>query len=93
MGQESFRTNIFPTLLKKAKAFAEEKSKAPQKEALAQAREKLDASLARLEELAARNPQISREEIEALKQAREESLAALQHSRLRLDSLRLVWQS
>jgi len=93
VGQESFRTNIFPTLLKKAKVFAEEKSKAPQKEALAQAREKLDASLARLEELAARNPQISREEIEALKQAREESLAALQHSRLRLDSLRLVWQS
>ena len=64
---------------------------------LEQAREKavtsLDASLARLKDLANRNPQVSPDEIEALEERKKEVLFALEHSRLRLDCIRLVWQT
>lgn len=93
VSQESFRKNILPVLMKKARAIAEKKSVAPHEEAKAAAGGALDASLARLKDLANRNPQVSSQEIEALEELKSELLFALDQSRLRLDSLRIVWQS
>ncbi|WP_411845438.1 SNF2-related protein [Roseibacillus persicicus] len=93
VSQESFRKNIFPALLKKANQLAEAKSKKPQEEALERANQSFDDALARLEDLATRNSQVTPEEIAALQEVKSEVLQALQHSRLRLDCVRLVWQS
>lgn len=93
VSQESFRNGIFPALLGSARQFAAEKSQKPQQAAIKLATETLEASLARLEDLANRNPQVSAEEIESLRELKNESLKALAGSRLRLDSLRLVWQT
>lgn len=93
VSQESFRNGIFPALLGSARKFAAAKSKKPQQAAIQLATETLDSSIARLEDLASRNPQVSAEEIEALRELKKESLGALFHARLRLDSLRLVWQT
>lgn len=93
VSQESFRQGIFPALLKKANELGIAKSKAPQAAAIAKATKSLDASLARLEDLATRNAQVTPEEIAEHKEMKDEVLQALKHSRLRLDSVRLVWQS
>ena len=93
ISQESFRKNILPVLMKKAHEIANAKSLAPQKEARKQAAATLDASLARLKDLANRNPQVSPQEIAALEERKTEVLFALDHSRLRLDCVRLVWQT
>lgn len=93
VAQESFRKNILPTLLKKARILADEKSEAPQAAARDAAEAALDKSIARLKDLASRNPQVSPQEIAALEEMKSEVLYALNHSRLRLDSIRLVWQS
>jgi len=53
----------------------------------------LDQALARLQDLALRNPQVTDVEMQALILEREQILAALKQPRLRLDALRLIWQS
>lgn len=92
VSQDSFRTQIFPDLLATARKLAAKKSQKPRKEAIAAATESFQASIARLEDLAGRNPHITTEEIDDLKTLRDETLLALEQSRLRLDSLRVVWQ-
>ena len=93
VSQESFRKNILPALMKKAREIADEQSVAPLEQAREKAVTSLDASLARLKDLANRNPQVSPDEIEALEERKKEVLFALEHSRLRLDCIRLVWQT
>jgi hypothetical protein len=56
------------------------------------ARSTQKAEITRLEDLATRNPQVSPSEIQALKQTRDETLAALVSPRVRLDALRLIWR-
>lgn len=92
VSKDNFRSEIFPELLATARKLGEKKSQKPRREAVAKAKKRLDASIARLEDLAGRNPHITSEEIEGLRQLREETLSALKQSRLRLDSLRVVWQ-
>ena len=93
VAQESFRKNILPVLMKKARQLAEEKSQQPQRESQEKAKAALDSSLARLKDLANRNPQVTSEEIATLEERKGEVLHALEHSRLRLDCIRLVWQT
>jgi ATP-dependent helicase HepA len=93
ISQDSFRNQIFPELLSTARFLADEKGKKPRDEAVARARHIFDNRIARLEDLAKRNPQITESEITGMKTLREETLAALTKARLRLDSLRLVWRS
>jgi len=93
VGQDRFRREIFPKMLEAARGLAGDAAKAPAKTARQQARETLDAELERLEDLATRNPQVPEEEIGAMRKLREESLAALEEPRLRLDALRLVWRT
>lgn len=93
VSQESFRKNILPVLMKKARAVAEKKSLGPHQEAKQAAAAAMDASVARLKDLANRNPQVSDQEIAALEEMKSEVLFALEQSRVRLDSIRVVWQS
>jgi ATP-dependent helicase HepA len=60
------------------------------RQANAAMRGELEAELQRLQELAARNPSVRAEEIEALAAERDALAEALANSRLRLDALRLV---
>ena len=53
----------------------------------------LAAELARLEDLATRNSQVSQAELSARRSHRDDTLAALTHPRLRLDALRLIWRT
>ena len=93
VSQESFRKNILPILMKKARAIADKKSAGPLAESKEKAQSVFDASLARLQDLASRNPQVSPEEISELEDMKGEVMFSLESSRLRLDSLRVVWQS
>ncbi len=93
VSQESFRKNILPALMKKAQEIARSKSEAPQQAASCKAEEVLGQSLSRLKDLATRNPQVSPEEISQQEEVSREVAFALKQSRLRLDSVRLVWQS
>ena len=89
--QEAFRKNIFPQMVDSAKLMAERQAAEPVKAARASAKKVLDDEITRLEDLAARNPQVSQSEIKALKLSRDEILEALKSPRVRLDALRLVW--
>lgn len=89
--QEAFRKNIFPPMLESATQQAEDLAKEPLKQARAMAESTLDEEIARLEDLAGRNPQVSPAEIDALKSSRDEIVAAMKSPRVRLDALRLIW--
>ncbi len=89
--QEPFRKNIFPKMLEVATQQAEKQAKSPAKKAQAAAQKALDEEIARLEDLASRNPQVSKSEIEVLQASRDEIMEALKKPRVRLDALRLIW--
>ena len=72
VSQESFRKNILPALMKTARGIAEQKSAAPLAESKEKATAALEASLARLQDLASRNPQVSPEEIAAVQELKDE---------------------
>ena len=90
--QETFRRDLFPKMLASSQALAAAASEAPIGEARQLAARTLTAEIDRLTDLAARNPQVSPNEISALLSLRDETLSALATPRLRLDSLRLVWR-
>ncbi len=90
--QETFRRDLFPKMLAASQALAAAASEAPVAEARQLAAGTLTAEIDRLTDLAARNPQVSPNEISALLNLRTETLAALSTPRLRLDALRLVWR-
>jgi len=90
--QETFRTDLFPKMIAAAQALAASASEAPIAAARQLASETLTSEIDRLTDLATRNPKVSPNEIAALTHLREETLTALGSSRLRLDSIRLVWR-
>jgi ATP-dependent helicase HepA len=93
VGQDAFRREIFPKMLGAARKLAEADARAPAESARRLATRTLDAEIHRLEDLATRNPRVSDAELATLRSLRDESLAALASPRLRLDALRLVWQT
>lgn len=93
IGQQGFRRELFPKMLAAARALAASAAAAPAARARQLAADTLGSELARLEDLATRNPQVTAAEITALRALRDESLAALAAPRLRLDALRLIWRT
>ena len=91
--QPAFRRDILPKLLADAKGFADEAAKPILSEAKKAAKATFKAEIDRLEDLAQRNPQVSPAEIQALETTRDDSLEALKSSRLRLDSIRVIWRT
>lgn len=91
--QETFRRDLFPRMLAASQALAATAAKAFIEEARQLATETLAAEISRLIDLAARNPQVSPNEISALLNLRTETLTAFSTPRLRLDALRLVWRN
>lgn len=91
--QPAFRGEILPKLLADAKGFADEAAKPLLTEARKAATANFKAEIARLEDLAQRNPYLSPDEIKALEVLRDDSLAALKTARLRLDSIRVIWRT
>jgi len=90
VAQESFRRELFPKMLEAAKAVATRAGAKPTAAAMELATETISAQIARLEDLATRNPQVSKKEIKQLKDTLKESLEVLGEARVRLDSLRLI---
>ncbi|MFT3990548.1 MAG: SNF2-related protein [Luteolibacter sp.] len=93
ISQDTFRRELFPTMLRAAQEIAEKNALLPTEAAHTLANTTLTAEIDRLHDLASRNPQVSHAEICALEIQREQSLEALENSHVRLDSLRLIWRS
>jgi len=93
VSQAAFRQLIFPKMLEAARRQAELTCREAKDSAARQATALLDQAMARLQDLALRNPQVTDAEIGALSCERAEILTALKHPRLRLDALRLIWRS
>jgi ATP-dependent helicase HepA len=89
--QDAFRRELFPNMLAAARSLANTAAAAPAETARQLATTTFDSEIARLEDLATRNPRITPAEISTLHHTRRESLAALGTPRLRLDALRLIW--
>ncbi|GAA0257145.1 RNA polymerase-associated protein RapA [Rhodanobacter caeni] len=85
-----FLGKLVPPMLERAEALAGTRAQARIGEAVAQATEALDAELSRLLALRAVNPSVSEAEIAAVTDERNQLLAALPLSRLRLDAVRFV---
>lgn len=92
VSQDTFRRELLPKMLQAARELANEASATMLQQARSHAGEALDHELARLEDLAARNPHISPAELATLEHMRGETLAVLAMPRIRLDALRLVWR-
>ncbi|MCP5548704.1 MAG: RNA polymerase-associated protein RapA [Akkermansiaceae bacterium] len=91
--QETFRNQILPKMMEGARKLAGQRG-APAIDAARQAAEtSIRKRIARLETLAGRNPRMNPDEILLQNQALADTLRALGASRLRLDSLRLVWRT
>lgn len=90
VAQEAFRRDLFPKMLEAAKAVATRASKKPTEAAQELAEQTLKAQIARLEDLATRNPMVSETEIKALQDTLKETKQSLSEARVRLDSLRLI---
>ncbi|MCF7731082.1 MAG: RNA polymerase-binding ATPase, partial [Akkermansiaceae bacterium] len=93
VGQQTFRRELFPKMIAAAQALATAAAETPAASARHHAAETLDSELARLADLATRNPQVSTAELAALRSTRDETLAALKTPRIRLDALRLIWRT
>ncbi|QAU22632.1 RNA polymerase-associated protein RapA [Dyella sp. M7H15-1] len=85
-----FLTKLVPPMLEKAEAAAALRAQANIAEAVTEARELLDAELARLRALQAINLSISEAEVTRVEEERAALLHALPQARLRLDAVRFV---
>ena len=90
VSQEGFRRDLFPKMLESAKGVATRASAKPTAAAKELAEKTITAQIARLEDLATRNPEVSDQEIRDLKDTLKETLESLDHARVRLDALRLI---
>lgn len=90
VAQEAFKTDLFPKMVNAAKAVANRASAKPTAAAQEVATETISKQIARLKDLASRNPAVSEKEIKSLEHTLTETTAALSNSRVRLDSLRLI---
>ncbi len=91
VGQEAFKTSLFPMMLDAAKAVATRASAKPTAAAQELAKETIGKQVARLKDLATRNPAISEAEIKTLEAGARETEEVLKQARVRLDSLRLIY--
>ncbi|MBB5353082.1 ATP-dependent helicase HepA [Haloferula luteola] len=91
--QPAFRDRVLPTLLDRARELATARREAPVAEARKAAEAEFTGEIARLRDLATRNPQVRPDEITTLEALRGETLEHLDQPRLRLDSLRVIWCS
>jgi ATP-dependent helicase HepA len=85
-----FLAKLVPPMLEKAEAAAALQAQSSIANAINEARETLDAELARLHALRAVNPSISQSEIASVEHERSALLGALPQARLRLDAVRFV---
>lgn len=93
VSQESFKTALFPKMLEAAKGIATRASTKPSEAARELAEKTISQQIARLEDLAKRNPHISPSEIKALKATLRETTEAIAQARVRLDSIRLIFRT
>jgi ATP-dependent helicase HepA len=93
VAQEAFRLKIFPGMLAHAESLVQDRADKQRSAAMDLAQHTLTAEIERLEDLAQRNDHIPDDEIQSLKDLRNDLAHVLSQSRLRLDSLRLVWKS
>jgi ATP-dependent helicase HepA len=93
VSQEAFRRDLFPKMTAAAKDIAKRASAKPIQAARELAEETITSQIARLEDLAKRNPHVSASETEALKATLRETTQALSQARVRLDSIRLVFRT
>jgi ATP-dependent helicase HepA len=85
-----FLAKLVPPMLEKAEAAASLRAQGSIADAVNEARDMLDAELARLHALRAVNPSISEAEIAGVEAERAALLEALPQARLRLDAVRFV---
>ena len=81
---------LIPPMLEQARILGDAQCAAHAQQALARASAMLDAEILRIEALAQINPSVRPQEIQALRDEREQLLAVLPNARPRLDSIRLV---
>lgn len=93
VAQESFKTQLFPTMLGAAKDVATRASGKPIEAAIDLAKQTLETQISRLNNLALRNPNVSKSEIKHLETTLKETTEVLAKARIRLDSLRLIYCS
>lgn len=93
VSQESFKTTLFPKMLEAAKGIATRASAKPSEAARELAKETIGKQIARLKDLATRNPQVSPAEIKAMESTLLETETAITGARVRLDSLRLIFRT
>jgi ATP-dependent helicase HepA len=91
VAQETFKTQLFPTMLEAAKDVATRASTKPIEAAIELAKQTLESQITRLNHLSTRNPNISKSEIASLKSTLKETTESLSKARIRLDSLRLIY--
>ena len=91
LNQEAFRKNILPSMLENTSNIAEEDSKKLITSALEKATYTLDLEIKRLIALGEANDHISQDEISALERQKSELIKAISKSRIRLDSIRVIW--
>jgi hypothetical protein len=80
-------------MLEAAKGIATRASTKPSEAARELAEKTISQQIARLEDLAKRNPHISPSEIKALKATLRETTEAISQARVRLDSIRLIFRT
>jgi ATP-dependent helicase HepA len=91
--QESFRKELFPKMLDAAKKVAHRAMATPIDAAIQLAEQNIGQQIARLEDLALRNPNISAKELTALSETLSETKHRLGQAQVRIDSLRLIFCS
>jgi ATP-dependent helicase HepA len=91
VAQETFKAQLFPTMLEAAKEVATRGSRKPIETAIELATYTLESQISRLNNLSLRNPNISKSEIESLRATLTETVESLSKARIRLDSLRLIY--
>jgi ATP-dependent helicase HepA len=93
IAQESFRKELLPKMLEAAKKVAHRAMATPIDAAIELAEQSIGQQIARLEDLALRNPNISAKELTALTETLSETKQRLAQAQVRLDSLRLIFCS
>jgi ATP-dependent helicase HepA len=84
------RKKLFPTMVKKGEEHASTRMTTMIEAAKAKIEEQLSAEIERLDELAKINDHIRTDEVDALRQQKEQLLVAVAAARVRLDCIRLV---
>ena len=93
VSQPVFRQESLLAMLKTAEGIAQPQADKQVRDAKRQAKRSLTAEIERLEDLARRNDHISPAELEHLGHMRDELITLISQSRLRLDSIRLIWRA